>query len=153
LNGNKKIELQLEGKKKILSLDNRNGQNYRILLDSQAIELWATTDGADVLLDYNGRLGKYRRTDILDERYPPEKRVEVKEKIRLLTAPLNGQIIRMNFQAGDRVEKGESVLVIESMKMENKILSPGRSIVSKTHVKKGQQVHNKQLLLTLESYE
>ena len=52
---------------------------------------------------------------------------------------------------GDEVEKGQTLLVIESMKMENKILAPQRSIIKKSHVSVGDQVHNTQLLFTLDT--
>lgn len=153
MSGTKTIRLCLEGKEIELSLENRDGFNFRILIGSYLVELWAAADGADILLDIDGRLSKFRRSDLLDERYAGELALEEKDKSRLVTAPINGRIIRVNFLEGETVHEGEALLVIESMKMENKILSPRRSIVSKTHVKAGQQVYNKQLLITLDSYE
>ncbi len=153
INDTKTITLSLEGKEAKLTLENRDGFNYRILVGSYPVELWAAADGADILMDIDGRLSKFRRSDILDERYQEVSKLDGNETSRLVTSPLSGRVIRVNFLEGESVEKGEDLLVIESMKMENKILSPRKSIVSKTHVQAGQQVHKNQLLITLDNYE
>ncbi|WP_327590803.1 biotin/lipoyl-binding protein [Nonomuraea sp. NBC_00507] len=57
-----------------------------------------------------------------------------------LLAPMPGSVLRVEVAAGDRVTKGQSVLVLEAMKMEHRIAAPADGVVSGVHVEKGQQV-------------
>jgi propionyl-CoA carboxylase alpha chain len=51
-----------------------------------------------------------------------------------------GSVLRVEVEAGDRVTKGQPVLVLEAMKMEHRIAAPADGVVSGVHVEKGQQV-------------
>ncbi|MFC5829369.1 biotin carboxylase N-terminal domain-containing protein [Nonomuraea insulae] len=57
-----------------------------------------------------------------------------------LLAPMPGSVLRVEVEPGDRVAKGQSVLVIEAMKMEHRIIAPADGVVSAVHVEKGRQV-------------
>ncbi|GAA3234781.1 ATP-binding protein [Nonomuraea helvata] len=57
-----------------------------------------------------------------------------------LLAPMPGSVLRVEVEAGDRVMKGQAVLVLEAMKMEHRIAAPSDGVVSGVHVEKGQQV-------------
>lgn len=64
-------------------------------------------------------------------------------------APLNGQIIKLFFKKGDSVKRGEKVLILESMKMENEIVSPISGIVNKIEAEEGKIVSAGQLLFVI----
>jgi biotin carboxyl carrier protein len=64
-----------------------------------------------------------------------------------IKAPMPGLIIEVNIQPGDKVNKGDKVLVLEAMKMENVIKSPGEGIVSEVIVAKGDSVEKNQVLI------
>ncbi|MFC4113846.1 biotin carboxylase N-terminal domain-containing protein [Nonomuraea zeae] len=57
-----------------------------------------------------------------------------------LLAPMPGSVLRVEVETGDRVTKGQPVLVLEAMKMEHRIAAPADGVVSGVHVEKGQQV-------------
>ncbi|MEU4230468.1 biotin carboxylase N-terminal domain-containing protein [Nonomuraea sp. NPDC026600] len=57
-----------------------------------------------------------------------------------LLAPMPGSVLRVEVEPGDRVTKGQAVLVLEAMKMEHQIAAPADGVVSGVHVEKGQQV-------------
>ncbi|MDH3471776.1 MAG: biotin/lipoyl-binding protein, partial [Acidimicrobiia bacterium] len=42
----------------------------------------------------------------------------------VVTAPMQGTIVKVNHKAGDRVKAGETICVLEAMKMENELSSP-----------------------------
>jgi len=92
-----------------------------------------------------------RRPDRLDERYIKLSGKESSGPADRIVAPLNGRIIKINIKKGDLVKKGQTLLVIESMKMENKILAPHKSIIKESHISVGEQVLNTQLLFTLDT--
>ena len=64
-----------------------------------------------------------------------------------IKAPMPGLILEVNIQPGDKVNKGDTVLVLEAMKMENVIKSPGEGIVSEVRVAKGDSVEKNQILI------
>jgi len=61
-------------------------------------------------------------------------------------APMPGKIVRVLVQAGDKVEAGQGLLVVEAMKMQNEIRSPKGGIVERLHVQEGQPVNAGELL-------
>jgi len=67
-----------------------------------------------------------------------------------IKAPLPGSIIRVVAKVGDTVKVGDLVLVMESMKMENNILSEKTGVVSKICVTDGQAVLTDDILIELE---
>jgi biotin carboxyl carrier protein len=62
-------------------------------------------------------------------------------------------VVQVNVQEGEPARKGDPLLIIESMKMENKVLAPRDGEILKIHVSPGEQVGTKQLLITLADYE
>lgn len=65
-----------------------------------------------------------------------------------LTSPLPGTVVNVFVKAGDKVEAGQVVLVIEAMKMKNSIRSIFSGIIGEVLVSTGQSVAHKQALIT-----
>lgn len=132
-------------------LEEKSGNHYRIRIDRHVLHVWGATDRSEVLLDIDGHLYNFRRPDILDERYMEQGREDSAAHRGNILAPLNGRIVQISSKEGDEIRKGEALLVIESMKMENKVLAPIQAMLKKIHVSVGEQVHTNQLLFTLDS--
>lgn len=67
-----------------------------------------------------------------------------------LKAPIGGQVLDVLVFEGADVVKGELLVVIEAMKMENQLKSPMKGKVKQVKVKKGQLVKTGQELITFE---
>lgn len=67
--------------------------------------------------------------------------------INSIRAPMPGLIIDMKIKEGDEVRKNDPLIVLEAMKMENIIKSPGDGTVKTIHVKKGVSVEKNQILV------
>lgn len=67
-----------------------------------------------------------------------------------LRAPFNGKVIAIKAQAGDAVRKGDTLLVLESMKLEHALAAARDGVVQSLHVEPGQQAATAQVLLKLE---
>ena len=63
-------------------------------------------------------------------------------------APMSGTGLSIFATEGKAVKKGEAVLVLEAMKMENEILAPADGLVSKIHVVANQTVESEQVLIS-----
>ncbi|MEU8395564.1 biotin carboxylase N-terminal domain-containing protein [Nonomuraea sp. NPDC048892] len=67
-----------------------------------------------------------------------------------LLAPMPGSVLRVEVEPGDRVAKGQEVLVLEAMKMEHRIAAPADGVVAAVHVEKGRQVDAGAVLAVIE---
>jgi geranyl-CoA carboxylase alpha subunit len=67
-----------------------------------------------------------------------------------LRAPFNGKVIAVKAQPGTVVGRGDTLLVLESMKLEHALSATRDGIVKAVHVAAGQQAATSQLLVTLE---
>jgi biotin carboxyl carrier protein len=67
-----------------------------------------------------------------------------------LAAPMPGLIVRVNVQAGDAVQAGQGLVVMEAMKMENELRSPSGGTVKAVHAVPGSAVEKGALLVELE---
>jgi acetyl/propionyl-CoA carboxylase alpha subunit len=80
--------------------------------------------------------------------YHPSKQEDNKHAKHLLKAPIPGQIIRLNVQEGEKIKKGDVLVVLEAMKTENHLKAWRNGIVEQTFVYEGKQVlANDELLL------
>jgi len=66
-----------------------------------------------------------------------------------VVAPLHGKVLKINVRKGDHVQKGDVLMIIESMKMENNILASRDGFVNLIHVNIGDKVSSSELLITL----
>ena len=67
----------------------------------------------------------------------------------VVSAPMPGTILSVNVQPGQAVKKGDILVMLEAMKMENEIMAPVDGTVSGLNVAKGQSVQSGDVLLTL----
>jgi 3-methylcrotonyl-CoA carboxylase alpha subunit len=67
-----------------------------------------------------------------------------------LQAPMPGKVLAVRVEAGQRVAKGEELLVVEAMKMENALRAPRDGTVKAVHVREGETVNPASVLVELE---
>lgn len=68
-------------------------------------------------------------------------------KIAQIKAPMPGLVLSILVKAGDEVKKGDSLVVLEAMKMENIIKSPADVVVKKIEVKQGDKIEKNTVLI------
>ena len=122
------------------------GRSYRILLheiDKAKHEVTLAINGKKTKVHLRSRLERLLKEMGL------ENALEV--KIDSLKAPMPGLIHSLIAKEGDQVAKGEPLLILEAMKMENVIKAPADVIVNKIHVKEKEAVEKNELLLSFGS--
>ena len=67
-----------------------------------------------------------------------------------VAAPMPGNILSVNVAAGDTVKKGQVLMILEAMKMENEIMAPHDGKVTAVAVTKGAAVESGALLCTIQ---
>ena len=68
----------------------------------------------------------------------------------IVEAPLTGKIIKVEVKASDQVKEGDTVVILESMKMENPILAPVAGVIAKVDVTVGQVVKTGDVITVIE---
>lgn len=66
-----------------------------------------------------------------------------------VTAPMPGNILDVKVKAGDSVKAGDTLLILEAMKMENEISAPQDGTIASVNVRKGDVVNSGDLLITM----
>ncbi len=66
-----------------------------------------------------------------------------------ILAPIGGKIVDITVKVGDFVKKGQTVAVIEAMKLENEVPATVEGKVVEIKVSKGNTVNNKDVLIVL----
>lgn len=123
---------------------------FTLLLNGKSYEayVYEGDDGLEVLLQ-----GTLYPTTVVDER---------EERLRLafgsrpvsgaefyLKAPMPGLVVDVPVEAGDDVQEGQVLLVLESMKMQNELKSPREGVVSRVRVEVGDSVERQETLLSV----
>ena len=68
-----------------------------------------------------------------------------------IKAPMPGKVIDIIVKEGDKVEKGDAILILEAMKMENVLKADSSCSIKKVHVSSSDNVEKNQLLVELEN--
>ena len=82
------------------------------------------------------------------EASPEGKELELAQEI--VEVPITGKIISVAAKAGDSVQEGDTICVIEAMKMENPILAPVSGKITEVRVKEGQVVATGNVIAIIE---
>jgi len=69
---------------------------------------------------------------------------------RSLVSPMPGALVSLSVAAGDSVEEGQEVAVVEAMKMQNLLRAPRKSRVAKVHAKPGDTLALDQVIVSFE---
>lgn len=75
--------------------------------------------------------------------------VDVHVVVKDIVAPMPGLILKVMAEPGQEIHKGDQLLILEAMKMENVIKSPGEGVVKTIEAKEGMAVEKGQLLIVL----
>lgn len=79
----------------------------------------------------------------------PKKDNAVPAGAATIKAPMPGTILGVKVNTGDVVKKGQVLLILEAMKMENEIVAPNDGTVASVNVSKGTSVNAGDVLLSL----
>lgn len=67
----------------------------------------------------------------------------------LIKAPIPGLVVKVPVEVGQEVAEGETLIILEAMKMENELRAPRRGVVSEVRVAAGDQVALGQMMLAI----
>ena len=123
---------------------------YSLLLGNESHEAYVgeSERGLQVLLR-----GQLYEVEVEDER---QRRLRQASEVEgppggefQLKAPMPGLIVAVPVAEGETVSRGQNLVILESMKMQNELRSPRDGVVHRVRVKSGERVEQNQILVTL----
>lgn len=143
--------VSINGRVQEVDFESISGQPvYSLIIDGKSYEsyVYETEEGWQVLTR-----GRQYNLTVEDER---EKRLRAAAGSGVaesgeyhLKAPMPGLVVSIPLGEGDKVEKGQVVVILESMKMQNELKSPKAGTVGRIRVKQGETVEQRQALLSI----
>ena len=125
-----------------------DGEVYSLLVNGRSYEVRVVQTGSVIEVTHHGT------TLPVEVRHPLEKFVQASLQAagaggETITAPMPGIVVTVRVRPGERVEPGQSVAVIEAMKMQNELLAHRGGVVTDVLVSERATVGAGQVLLKL----
>jgi biotin carboxyl carrier protein len=128
-----------------LSLRALGDGRYELTLPDRIASLYAISDGDTRWVAYHGRTYELRLAEpARTRRHAAADAVE-----GVLRAPMPGQVRSIEVAVGDSVQKGQTLLLLEAMKMEIRIQAPHDGTVAALPVAEGDQVERDQVIVEI----
>jgi len=126
-----------------LAIDASEGTRIRLRLGEQALAADVVRDGDALHVFADGRHRSFTLIDPLGSVGTPDQDED------RLCAPMPGKIIAIHVSDGERVRRGQLLLVMEAMKMEHAIVAPHDGAVEQVRYRVGDQVEEGAILVSL----
>jgi len=123
---------------------------YSLIVDGKSYESYVYSSDEDWQVLLRGRQFQAKVEDEREKRLKAAAGGGVAEGGEFhLKAPMPGLVVAISVAEGQEVKKGDVLIILESMKMQNELKSPRDGTVSNIKIKAGESVEQKQLLLNL----
>jgi biotin carboxyl carrier protein len=143
--------ININGKIYEVDFESVSGQPvYSLIVDGKSHESYVQQgeDNWQVLL--RGRLYPVTVEDEREKRLRAAAGSGVAESGEfLLKAPMPGLVVAIPVEEGQEIKKGQVILILESMKMQNELKSPRDGTIGRIRVRAGESVEQKQTLLSV----
>jgi len=130
-----------------------NGEEFNVEVE-EIVEGSGTSTKANVTESSTStkktvEMPKAEETKKVQNNAPAKKKVDVSGK-KIVSAPLPGKIISVNVKKGDSVKKGDLLLILEAMKMENEIFASTDGTIVDILVSPGDYVSTGDKMIVME---
>jgi len=146
--GDGRWRITVDGREQLVDSRQAGQGTFSLLIDHQTVELSVSSHGDEYQVVVAGRAHRLR---LLDERaLRRRERGAAGEGAKEVRAAMPGKVVAVLVQAGATVERGQGIIVIEAMKMENEIAAPRAGTVTEVCVQPGHAVEAGQLLARID---
>ena len=147
---NRDGEITIDGAAVPIDLRAIDDVTYSLLLDNKSYEALVEVAGNDLSVLLNGRLYGAQVLDERTRRSTPAMGGSASHSGEVtIKSPMPGLIVAMPVSEGQAVKKGQTVVVLESMKMENELKAPRDGTVTAIKVTPRQSVEQHQALVVM----
>ncbi len=143
--------VNVDGKVYEVDFESVNGQPvYSLIVDGKSHEGYAARGDEDWQVLLHGRLYPVTVEDERERRLRSAAGGGVVEAGEFhLRAPMPGLVVTIPVEEGQTIKRGQVLVILESMKMQNELKSPRDGTVGRVRVKPGETVEQKQTLLSV----
>jgi biotin carboxyl carrier protein len=143
--------ISVDGKVYEVDFESVSGQPvYSLIVDGRSHESYVAPGDHDWQVLLRGRLYPVTVEDEREKRLRSAAGGGVAETGEFhLRAPMPGLIVAILVGEGQAIKKGQVLLILESMKMQNELKSPRDGVIGRVRVKAGETVEQKQTLLSV----
>lgn len=140
----------VNGESRDVDFLNLGGSLYSVITQNRSLEVVIDDEDDKIEVMMEGRLYE---TQVLDERalLMAQRRGGLGGGSGEVHAPMPGLIVKVVVESGQEVTQGQTVVILESMKMQNELKSPIDGTVTSVHVEASQTVDKNALLLEIEA--
>lgn len=142
------FQMEIDGEKKVVSISRISPAHLSIIIDGKSFNVEVEHFEKDYQVSTRGEVYNFSVTD--------EREVTISSSIpdsgeKVVRAPMPGLVVEINVSEGDQVKAGDTLLVLEAMKMQNEITAPASGIILTVSVKSGAAVNSGDNLLVLDT--
>jgi len=122
---------------------------YSVIANNQSMEVVIEEDGNNINVLLKGRMYEMQ---VLDERalMMAMRKGGLGGGSGEVPAPMPGLIVTVPVEVGQEVEQGQTVVILESMKMQNELKAPTSGTIAQILVEAGQSVEKNAMLVVIE---
>lgn len=138
----------IDGQKQHVALAELGDGDFHVLINNESHEVEFSKNSAEIKITVGGRsfhpvVYDYHLADALKSAGSG-----LSSKIsRRLQAPMPGLVIRVDVVEGEAIVKGQSLVIVEAMKMENVIKAKGEGTIKTIYIRDGQSVEKGESLI------
>ncbi len=149
--GENKYEVRINDAPYTLDAQSVDPSIYSIIMDGKSYEIDIDYKDSIYQVHYDGKLFKIELMDELKKRML-EKRGGAGglEGAYTVKSEMPGKVVEVKVKEGDEIKKGDVLLILESMKMQNEIKSPKDGKVTEVFIKGGDTIEAEANLITIE---
>jgi acetyl/propionyl-CoA carboxylase alpha subunit len=149
---NSEDQVTVNGRNQTIDFCSVSGQPvYSLIVDGESYEAYVQPTDTDLRVLLQGQL---HIVHVEDERQRKLRESSVGPALSSgefhLNAPMAGLIVAVPIVEGELVAKGQELVILESMKMQNELKAPRDATVTRVSVRVGDSVKQNQLLVTLD---
>ena len=128
----------IDGRERVVDSRQTGAGTFSLLIDNATAEVSVLTRGEEFAVTVDGRTHRLR---LLDERRARRQAAAGgREGGREVRSAMPGKVVAVLVAPGAAVERGQGILVVEAMKMENEMKAPVDGVVAEVLVTEGQAV-------------
>ena len=117
------------------------------MINGKSVNVYLAKNKSGKTILLNGRTYQVQDVDNLPKGPKKKKGIDGPTKV---TPPMPAVVIAVDVNEGDRVEKGQKVVVVSAMKMETTLVAPYKGMVTKVNIQEGDKVMPGDILVDID---